>query len=192
MIRSEIIFLLKTSLAYGCLSLGFSFVGLLLPGKNFLPNPLTNGSFSFYEILGHILFGLIAGTITLSLRYTLLTGAFAVLIDMDHVVNLLHIEAISRMSHSISFGIMALVGMMILFGKKDYRLGSVAFGGMLSHVAYDVYFPGDPGPPFFAPFTTTHIPLPGLDWLILEVMAIVIIGFCTIVWKKTDKQLVER
>ena len=107
----------KIILTYCVLSAAFSFVGIFLAEKGPLENPLDG--ITLHEITGHILFGMVAGIVTLSLRYTIIAGAFAVLIDSDHLIGLTRIDALERMSHSISFGVISLVVMTILFGKKD-------------------------------------------------------------------------
>lgn len=174
----------KVTLTYCILSGLFSIIGIFLSNKAIPPYPLTNGSFSLEEILGHFVFGIIAGAVTLNFRYILLAGFFPVFIDSDHIINLFQIEAISRMSHSISFGIFSLVVMMLLFGKRDYLLGSIAFGSVFSHIAYDVFYSGDPGPPLFVPFYDKPILIPSSGWIFFECIAIIMIGIGIILTKK--------
>ena len=100
-------------------------MGLFLPGKTLQENPIH--SFTAEEVLGHILWGFIVGAVTMRFRYFLLTGAFAILLRLDHLIGLLHTESISRMSHSITFGIIAVIITMLLFGKKNYLLGATVF-----------------------------------------------------------------
>ncbi|MGI0059044.1 MAG: hypothetical protein ACREBJ_04680 [Nitrosotalea sp.] len=177
----------KIILTYCVLSAAFSLVGIFLAEKGPLGNnPL--GGLTLHEIIGHILFGLVAGTVTLSLRYTIIAGVFAVLIDSDHLISLTHIEALGRMSHSISFGVIAFVVMMTLFGKKDWRLGAIAFASVFSHISFDI-FAGDPKFPIFAPFYNHLISFPKLDWLYFEIMAIIIIGIATIFTREKEQKI---
>ncbi|MDE1832607.1 MAG: hypothetical protein KGI02_09615 [Thaumarchaeota archaeon] len=97
----------------------------------------TLGGLNLHEISGHILWGLFAGAASLSFRYTILAGFFAVLIDSDHLIALTHLDALFRMSHSISFGIISVIVLMILFGKRNYLLGAAAIAGLLSHLSFD-------------------------------------------------------
>ncbi|HJW20214.1 MAG TPA: hypothetical protein VJ571_06640 [Candidatus Nitrosotalea sp.] len=175
----------KILLTYCVLSTAFSFVGIFLAEKSPLENnPL--GGLTLHEISGHILFGLVAGTVTLSLRYTIIAGVFAVLVDSDHLIGLTHIDTLGRMSHSISFGVIAFAIMMILFGKKDWRLGAIAFAAVFSHISFDI-FAGDPKFPIFAPWYNHMISFPKIYWLYFEIISIIIIGIATIFTSEKKK-----
>jgi hypothetical protein len=177
-------FIIKTILVFCALSSAFSLVGLLLPEKGPLSNPV--GDLTIHEIAGHFVWGLVFGAVTLSLRYTILAGFFAVLIDSDHLIGLTHLDALGRMSHSISFGIIACMVLMVSFGKKDWKLGAIAFSAVLSHVSFDI-FDGDPKFPIFAPFYNHPISFTHIDWLYFEIAAIIIVGIVTVLAKKTSK-----
>jgi len=129
---------------------------------------------------------MIAGAISLSLRYVFLTGAFAILLDADHLLQFFDIEMISRMVHSIPFAIIIAVIMLYVFGKKDYRLAAISFSAIISHIAFDIWFVGQlylgssGGFPLFSPFTVEIIRFQGLDWLYLEIVAIGIVGIIAI------------
>ena len=133
---------------------------------------------------------MIAGAISLSLRYVFLTGAFAILLDADHLLQFFNVEMIARMVHSLPFAIIIAVIMLYIFGKKDYRLAAISFSAILSHIAFDVWFTGQifPGSagmfPFFSPFTVEIIEFQGLDWLYLEILAIAIVGIIAILDRK--------
>ncbi|MDE1841718.1 MAG: hypothetical protein KGI09_07540 [Thaumarchaeota archaeon] len=175
-------FIIKTALAYCILSMAFSFAGIFLAEKGPVPNPV--GSLTIQEVAGHFVWGLVAGAVTLSLRYVILTGLFAVLIDSDHIIGLTHIDALVRMSHSISFGIISVLVLMVLFGKRDYRLGAAAMAGLLSHLSFDT-FAGDDGKfPIFTPFYNHQISFAHIDWLYFELAAIMLVGIVTIIMKK--------
>jgi hypothetical protein len=177
--RNDSYFIIKTSLFYCAISLGFSFSGILLPDKTHLVNPLSAGAFNAYEIAGHILWGLAAAVVTMRLKYILLGGAFAVLIDSDHIVGVLQIEEISRMSHSIVFATISIIVIMLVFGKKDYILGAVAGASVFSHMSYDL-FVEPTGFPLFTPFYNITQHFASSDWIHFEMIAIVIIGVVTV------------
>jgi hypothetical protein len=138
---------------------------------------------------GHILWGLAAGAVTISLRYFLLAGSFAILVDSDHLIGLLNIESVSRMSHSIAFGIISFIIVMSFFGKRNYLLGATAIGGLLAHLSFDAFRGNDSKFPIFTPFYNGMIPFPHVDWIFLEVAAVAVIGFTTLlIRRKSLKQ----
>lgn len=173
-IKKEAVNIIKIGLVFTALSAAFSLVGILLPERGPIANP-TPG-FNLHEISGHILWGLLAGAVTLSFRYTILTGLFAILIDSDHVIGLTHIEALSRMSHSIFFGIIAVIVLMTLFGKRDYLLGSAVIAGLLSHLSFDIFSADDGKFPIFTPFYNHQISFPNETWIYFEIAAVISIG----------------
>lgn len=160
---------------YCSLSAGFSLVSIIFPDKMILLNPIEQGSLNPKEIIGHFAWGAIAGIVTLKLRYILLGGLLPVLIDSDHLVGLLHVEGIPRMSHSITFAILATIILSIIFSKRDYRLAAIVATSVLTHISYDM-FDGGFGFPVFTPFLNKIIDLPRTDWIIFEIAAICIVG----------------
>ena len=196
----QIKFFIKSCAVFSILSFCFSLTGFLFPDNSYIiGNPLLHSSFSFWHIIGHILFGMIAGAISLSLRYVFLTGAFAILLDADHLLQFFNIEMIARMVHSIPFAIIIAVIMIFIFGKRDYRLAAISFSAIISHIAFDVWltdqiFPGSTGGfPLFSPFTVEIIKFQGLDWLYLEILAIAIVGIIAILDRKISiKNHVEK
>jgi hypothetical protein len=182
-------FITKCAITYCILSAGFSFVGIFLAEKGPLESPA--GRLNLHEISGHILWGLVAGAVTLSIRYTILTGLFAVLIDSDHLIALTHLDALDRMSHSIAFGIVAVIILMILFGKKDYLLGASVVAGVLAHFSFDIFSGKDSKFPLFTPFYNHQISFPNADWIYFEIAAIVIIGIITIFARKRSLKVVS-
>lgn len=178
-------FVIKTALLFCILSATFSFVGMLLPERGPQINP--SGGLNVHEIGGHLIWGLVAGAAFLSLRYAIITGLFAVLIDSDHLVGLFHVDALSRMSHSIAFGAIAIVVLMVLFGRKDYKLGAAAFAGVLSHLSFDTFAGSDGRFPLFVPFYNHQIIFQNIDWIYFEVAAIAIVGFVTILMTRKSQ-----
>lgn len=173
--RKDVLFVIGVSLIYCSLSAGFSLVSTILPDRMVLFNPIEHGSLNAKEIAGHFVWGAIAALVTLRLRYILLGGLLAVLIDSDHLVGLLHVEGIPRMSHSITFAIIATIVLMILYHRNDYRLGAIAATSILTHISYDV-FDGEFGFPILTPFINKIIQFPKTDWIVFEIAAIIIIG----------------
>ena len=190
-ISKQIKFFIKTCVIFSVLSFGFSLTGFTFTDdSSIIGSPLIVSNISLEHIFGHVFFGMIAGVISLSLRYVFLSGAFALLVDTDHLIQFFNIEMVSRMSHSIPFAIIIAVVMLYVFGKKDYRLAAIAFFAIISHIAFDILFVGQIYPdgigrfPLFAPFTLEFFQLQGLDWLYLEVLAVGIIGIIAILDRK--------
>ena len=191
----EIKFFVKSCIIFSVLSFGFSLTGLLFPDSDsffYHASPLIVSNPSFEHVFGHLMFGMIAGAISLSLRYVFLSGALALLVDADHLLQFFNIEMISRMSHSIPFAIIIAIVMLYVFGKKDYRLAAISFFAIISHIAFDTFligqiYPGSPGGfPLFAPITLEFFQLQGLDWLYLEILAVVIIGIMAVLDRKVS------
>jgi len=194
-LSKEIKFFIKSCIIFSVLSFGFSLTGFFFPDADsffYAGNPLIVSNPSFEHVFGHLMFGMIAGAISLSLRYVFLSGAFALLVDADHLLQFFNIEMISRMSHSIPFAIIIAVVMLYVFGKKDYRLASISFFAIISHIAFDILFVGQINPgstggfPLFAPITLEFFQLGGLDWLYLEILAVVIIGIIAVLDRKAS------
>lgn len=179
--NQNLVFFLKTSFVYGVLASNFSVIGALLPEKQYLDSPLA--SLTVEHVLGHILFGVAAGAASLSLRYLLLGGAFGIILDSDHLIQFLGIEAMARMSHSIPFAIISTIGMMLIFGKKNYVLGAVAFAGVLSHISFDTFTNGGEFP-LFTPFFNQVLFFHSADWIFFELAAIVLVGLVSIQMKR--------
>ena len=182
-ISEQIKFFIKSCVIFSILSFGFSLTGFLFPDDSYIiGNPLIVSSPTLEHIFGHVAFGIIAGAISLSLRYVFLSGALALLVDADHLLQFLDVEMISRMVHSLPFAIIIAVIMLYVFGKKDYRLAAISFSAIISHIAFDTWFVGQINPgstggfPLFSPLTLEIFRLQGLDWLYLEILAVVIIG----------------
>ncbi len=198
-LSKQIKFFIKVCAIFSALSFGFSLTGFLFPDDAYIiGNPLIVSSPTFEHVFGHIAFGIIAGAISLSLRYVFLCGALALLIDADHLLQFFNVEMISRMVHSLPFAIIIAVIMLYIFGKKDYRLAAISFSAIISHIAFDVWLVGQIHPgssggfPLFSPFTVEIIKFQGLDWLYLEILAIAIVGIIAVLNRKISiKKYVE-
>ena len=192
-LSGQIKFFIKSCVIFSILSFGFSLTGFLFPddpSSSVIGNPLIVSNPSLEHIFGHIFFGMIAGAISLSLRYVFLSGALALLLDADHLLQFLDVEMISRMVHSLPFAIIIAVIMLYVFGKKDYRLAAISFSAIISHIAFDIWlggqiYPGSTtGFPLLSPFTVEIFQFQGLDWLYLEILAIAIVGIIAILDRK--------
>ena len=191
-LSGQIKFFIKSCVIFSILSFGFSLTGFAFHAddSSIIGSPLIVSNPSLEHIFGHVLFGMIAGAISLSLKYVFMTGAFALLVDADHLLQFFDVEMISRFVHSFPFAIIIAVIMLYVFGKKDYRLAAISFSAILSHIAFDTWFvgqifPGSTGGfPLLSPFTVEIIQFQGFDWLYLEVLAIVIVGIIAVFDRK--------
>ena len=190
-ISKQIKFFIKSCVIFSILSFGFSLTGFTFTDdSSIIGSPLIVSNPSLEHIFGHVFFGMIAGAISLSLRYIFLSGALALLVDADHLLQFFDVEMISRFVHSFPFAIIIAVIMLYAFGKKDYRLAAISFSAIISHIAFDTWLAGQiyPGStsgfPLLSPFTVEIFRFQGLDWLYLEILAIVIVGIIAILDRK--------
>ena len=147
-------------------------IGLGLPYGSIPNNPLEGEELD--HVFGHIIWGMIAGLVALSVRYMIMAGMFGIILDADHLVNFLQIDVVTRMSHSIPFAIISCVIMMMIFGRRDYLLGAVCVAAVFAHMSFDTLH--NTGKfPIFAPFIEYSTNFSGTDWIYLEVIAIIII-----------------
>jgi len=168
-------FIIKTSTVYGILATAFSLIGLFLPSAFFVGNPLEVSGITVEHVVGHIVWGLMIGLVTFRLRYFLLGGIFTIILDSDHLIQFLGIEVVPRMAHSVSFGLIAILVMMIIFGKRDYLLGAISFAAVLSHISYDILLGGGSQFPFFTPFISEVIIFQGHDWILMQIGAVILV-----------------
>jgi membrane-bound metal-dependent hydrolase YbcI (DUF457 family) len=174
-------FWVKTFLTYGLLSLSFSLIGISL--DYFLDNVAKDDtigidilkSASLEHVLGHIGFGMIVALPTLAYRYIVASGGFAILLDADHLIQFFGIENIARLGHGFIFGILVIIIMMFLFGKKDYFLGVISFAAILSHISLDILIGGGSSFPLFAPISTNFFTFQANDWLLVLISGMLIV-----------------
>ena len=190
-LSGQIKFFIKSCVIFSILSFGFSLTGVIFTDdSSIIGSPLIVSNPSLEHIFGHVFFGMIAGAISLSLRYIFLSGALALLLDADHLLQFFNVEMISRSVHSFPFAIIIAVIMLYVFGKKDYRLAAISFSAIISHIAFDTWLAGQiyPGStsgfPLLSPFTVEIFRFQGLDWLYLEILAIAIVGIIAILNRK--------
>ena len=187
MMLSSILFITKTSAVYGGIAFGFSILGLILPDTFLVGNPLEVSGVTPEHIIGHIMWGLVAGIASFSFRYAILSGLFPIILDFDHLLQFFEIEMIPRMAHSITFGFIAIGVMMILFGRKDLRLGAIAIAAVFSHMSFDIFLGGTTKFPVFVPFISQSVTFSGADWIFFEVLSIAIIFVVSIMVVRRQK-----
>ncbi len=197
MLKDSIKFILKNSIIFALVSFGFSMIGALFPESEFtfvIGNPLVVSSVTYEHVLGHIFWGAIIGLGTLSIRYIILGGSFAIFLDADHLLQFLDIELVSRMSHSIPFAVIVSIVFFVVLRGKDIRICAVAFGAVLSHIAFDIFLADvalNSGTefPLFSPFTFETVSLQGLDWLVIQIIGVSIVAVTSYLFKRKQVRL---
>ena len=190
-------FILKNSIIFALISFGFSMIGALFPESEFtfvIGNPLVVSSVTYEHVLGHIFWGAVIGLGTLSIRYIILGGSFAIFLDADHLLQFLDIELVSRMSHSIPFAIIVSIVFFIILRGKDIRICAVAFAAVLSHIAFDIFLAdvalgSSTNFPLFSPFTFETVSFEGLDWLGIQVVGVALVGITSYFYKRKEIKL---
>ena len=197
MLKDSIKFILKNSMIFALVSFGFSMIGALFPESEFtlvIGNPLVVSSVTYEHVLGHIFWGAVIGLGTLSIRYIILGGSFAIFLDADHLLQFLDIELVSRMSHSIPFAVIVSIVFFVILRKKDIRICVVAFGAVLSHIAFDIFladvaFNSDTEFPLFSPFTFETVSFQGLDWLWVQIIGVTAVVAVSYFYKRKEIRL---
>ena len=195
--KDHIKYILKNSIIFASISFGFSIIGGLFPSSEHtfvIGNPLVVSSVTYEHVIGHIFWGAVIGLGTLSIRYIILGGSFAILLDADHLLQFLDIELVSRMSHSIPFAVVATIVFFLVFRGKDLRLCAVAFAAVLSHIAFDVFladvaFGTSTKFPLFSPFILETVKFQGLDWLGIEIIGVLIVVVVSCLFKRKEIRL---
>ena len=187
-------FILKNSIVFATVSFAFSMIGAFFPQSEFtfvIGNPLVVSSVTYEHVLGHVFWGAVIGLGTLSIRYIILGGSFAIFLDSDHLLQFLDIELVSRMSHSIPFAVIVSIVFFVILRGKDIRICAVAFGAVLSHIAFDVFLAdvllnSATGFPLFSPFTFETVSLQGLDWLGIQIIGVSIVAITSYFFKRKE------
>ena len=192
--KDHIKFILKNSIIFATISFAFSMIGAFFPESEFtfvIGNPFVVSSVTYEHVIGHIFWGAVIGLGTLSIRYIILGGSFAIFLDSDHLLQFLDIELVSRMSHSIPFAVIVSVVFFVILRGKDIRICAVAFGAVLSHIAFDVFLAdvllnSATGFPLFSPFTFETVSLQGLDWLGIQIIGVSIVAITSYFFKRKE------
>ena len=195
--KDHIKFILKNSIIFAAISFGFSIIGGLFPDSEHtfvIGNPFVVSGITIEHVIGHIFWGAIIGLGTLSIRYIVIGGSFAILLDADHLLQFLDIEMVSRMSHSIPFAVIASIVFFIILRGKDLRICAIAFAAVLSHIAFDIFL-ADVALgsytkfPLFSPFNFEAVKFQGLDWLGIEIIGVVIVAIVSYLVKRKEIRL---
>ena len=182
------VFIIKTSTLYGILAAAFSLIGLALVdlplSTTIIGSPLEVSGISVEHVAGHIIWGLMIGVVTFRLKYFLIAGFFPIILDSDHLIQFLGIEVVPRMAHSILFALIAIFVMMLIFGKRDYLLGVISFAVVLSHISFDILIGGESKFPLFTSFIIEVTSFQGLDWIFIQIIAVILVGIAVIISRK--------
>ena len=196
-LKSNLFFILKISGLFALCSFLFSIIGLdvlhlvdfgfLFPSAYVVGNPLQVSGISAEHLLGHVLWGLVVGVATFSVRYVILGGLFPIALDADHLLQFLDLEMIPRISHSILFAILIFVIFYFLFGKKDIRLPVLASVSVFVHISLDIIIGvnGFSQFPFLIPFVGELIKFDGFAWIFFEVISIIPVFLVSVYYLRT-------
>ena len=195
--KDHIKFILKNSIIFATISFAFSMIGAFFPESEFtfvIGNPFVVSSVTYEHVIGHIFWGAVIGLGTLSIRYIVLGGSFAIFLDSDHLLQFLDIELVSRMSHSIPFAVIVAIVFFVILRGKDLRLSAVAFSAVLSHLAFDVFladvaFTSSTKFPLFSPFVLETVEFQGLDWLGIQIIGVTIVAAVSYLVKRKEIKL---
>ena len=171
------------SACYLVFALGYSLIGFLqpIPAAHIHEYSPTR---AILELGGHVLFGLIAALPLMDFDLILLSGAIAVLIDVDHIWTAFSFNVSNRPDHSIVYVLLASLaifyaGTRLGYSKKRIvKLSWVPLIAFLSHLSYDVFaafalYQGRGSSfPLFIPFNFGSISFGFYDFLPLELAAV--------------------
>jgi len=186
-IKEFFVYIFKACIIFGIVSIGFSIIGTFLESAESQDSPLENSGFNFKHLSSHVLWGAIAGVVSFSLRYLMLAGVFTIIMDFDHLIGFVEIDAIARMTHSIPFAIIAPFIMMGILGKKDYMLGIISFAAVFSHISLDIFI-GTGEFPIFAPFSSEIFYFYGYDWIGFQIIAIISVVIIVLYTRKIQNR----
>ena len=196
--KNAVKFILRNSIIFATISFCFSIIGGLFPSSEHsfvIGNPLVVSAVTYEHILGHIFWGAVIGLGTLSIRYVILGGSFALFLDADHLLQFLDIELISRMSHSVPFAVIASIIFLIILKGRDLKIVAVAFAAVLSHIAFDMFlaemiFYNSGGStakfPLFSPFQLDSVTLQGSDWIFFQIAGVIVVAVMSYISKKRE------
>jgi len=190
--KDNIKFILKNSIVFGLVSFAFSAIGGMFPESEHtfvIGNPLVVSGITVEHVMGHVFWGAVIGLATLSIRYIVLGGSFAILLDSDHLLQFLDIELVSRMSHSIPFAVVVTIVFFIVLRGRDLRICAIAFSAVLSHLAFDIFladvaFSTTTKFPLYSPFILEGTEFGGLDWLGIQIIGVSIVAIVSYLVKR--------
>jgi len=147
-------------------------------------NPLTENNFTYQHILGHIVWGLAAGLVSLKFKYFVIAGLFPIILDSDHILQIFDIEVLPRMAHSILFGAFVATIITVVFRKIDVLLIMISCSAVFTHISYDIFRMSTWGFPIFAPINNNLTLFNHHDWIIFEIIAISLVAIGTLITQR--------
>ena len=195
--NKQLKFILKNSIIFASVSFAFSIIGGMFPDSEYthvIGNPFLVSGITIEHVVGHIFWGAIIGLGTLSVRYIILGGSFAILLDVDHLLQFLDIELVSRMSHSLPFAVIVGIVFFFVLRGRDLRISAVAFSAVLSHLAFDIFLAdvalnSSTTFPLFSPFILERIEFGGLDWLGIQIIGVSVVAVVSYLSKRKELRI---
>ena len=189
--------MIMIALFYTALSLGYSLIGFLYyqPGSHY--HEYSLGKLAV-EIGGHYLFGFVAALPLLDLDVALLTGALAILIDVDHLLSAFNFNVSGRPDHSILYLFVSttfIIYFGVRLGVSKQVLSKLVFVGpitLLAHLSYDVFASSGTTFQLFIPFSFQEIGFPDYSWIILEAAAILLSALGLYASKRNSQRISEQ
>ena len=162
----------KPLLIYLLTALLWSIFGLLSPTIPFHYKEYSLPLLAI-EVGGHLSFGFLAGVFTFDPVLALVCAGESLVIDADHLLSALNLPVLPRLAHSVFFAL--FTGVIISYAlrrekRPDFRFLFVTFGGVSSHLGYDV-LTGSGQFPILSPFYLESFNFPYLSWIVLELGA---------------------
>ncbi|HJM45360.1 MAG TPA: hypothetical protein QGF44_00075, partial [Candidatus Nitrosopelagicus sp.] len=92
------------------------------------------------------------------------------------------------------FAVIVSIVFFVILRGKDIRICAVAFGAVLSHIAFDIFladvaFNSGTEFPLFSPFTFETVSLQGLDWLVIQIIGVSIVAVTSYLFKRKQVRL---
>jgi hypothetical protein len=93
---------------------------------------------------------------------------------------------IPRMAHSIPFGLIVFIILIIIFGKKDLRIPAVSLAAVFVHMSFDIFLVGSTEFPLLVPLTTQMFTFDGNYWIYFIMIGITIIFISSVIQLKRN------
>jgi len=142
--------------------------------------PLTGDTFTYQHILGHLVWGLAAGLVSFKFKYFVIAGLFPIILDADHISTILGMEHLSRMAHSLLFGVLAATTMIAVFRRIDVLLIMISVSAIFSHISFDIFRADTSSFPLFTPFNNNLVVFNHHEWIVFEIIAISLVAIGTL------------
>ena len=143
--------------------------------------PLTESTLTPQHVLGHLVWGLAAGLVSLKFKYFVIAGLFPIILDADHILQIFDIENLPRMAHSLLFGALAVTIITAVFRRIDVLLIMISLSAIFAHMSFDIFRDKTTGFPLFTPFNNNVIMFNHSDWIVFEIIAISLVVIGTLI-----------